>query len=43
VLAQYHRRSASKINKRSIIVYDKAKNYRLFEFVWNHPRIWANV
>jgi hypothetical protein len=25
----------SKVNKRSIIVYDKAKNYRLFEFVWN--------
>ena len=25
----------SKINKRSIKVYDKAKNYLLFEFVWN--------
>jgi type II secretory pathway pseudopilin PulG len=25
----------SKINKKSIIVYEKAKNYRLFEFVWD--------
>jgi hypothetical protein len=25
----------SKINKSSVIVYDKAKNYRLFEFIWN--------
>ena len=25
----------SKINKSSIIVYDKAKNYRLFEFIWD--------
>ncbi len=25
----------SKVNKRSIIVYDKAKNYRLFEFIWD--------
>jgi hypothetical protein len=25
----------SKINKRSVIVYDKAKNYRLFEFIWD--------
>lgn len=25
----------SKINKPSIIVYDKAKNYRLFEFIWD--------
>jgi hypothetical protein len=25
----------SKINKRSIMVYDKAKNYRLFEFIWD--------
>lgn len=25
----------SKIDKSSIIVYDKAKNYRLFEFVWD--------
>jgi hypothetical protein len=25
----------SKIDKRSIIVYDKAKNYRLFEFIWD--------
>jgi hypothetical protein len=25
----------SKINKRSIIVFEKAKNYRLFEFIWD--------
>jgi hypothetical protein len=25
----------SKINKKSIMVYDKAKNYRLFEFIWD--------
>jgi len=25
----------SKINKPSIIIYDKAKNYRLFEFIWD--------
>src|SRR5256885_193803 len=25
----------SKINKSSIMVYDKAKNYRLFEFIWD--------
>jgi len=25
----------SKINKRSILVYEKAKNYRLFEFIWD--------
>jgi hypothetical protein len=25
----------SKINKRSVIVYEKAKNYRLFEFIWD--------
>ena len=25
----------SKINKSSVIVYDKAKNYRLFEFIWD--------
>jgi hypothetical protein len=25
----------SKVNKSSIIVYDKAKNYRLFEFIWD--------
>jgi hypothetical protein len=25
----------SKVNKRSIMVYDKAKNYRLFEFIWD--------
>ena len=24
-----------KINKSSIIVYDKSKNYRLFEFIWD--------
>jgi type II secretory pathway pseudopilin PulG len=25
----------SKVNKQSVIVYEKAKNYRLFEFVWD--------
>ena len=25
----------SKINKRSVMVYEKAKNYRLFEFIWD--------
>ena len=25
----------SKVNKSSIIVYEKAKNYRLFEFIWD--------
>jgi hypothetical protein len=25
----------SKVNKRSIMVYEKAKNYRLFEFIWD--------
>jgi hypothetical protein len=25
----------SKINKHSVMVYDKAKNYRLFEFIWD--------
>lgn len=25
----------SKVNKPSIIIYDKAKNYRLFEFIWD--------
>jgi hypothetical protein len=25
----------SKISKSSIIIYDKAKNYRLFEFIWD--------
>ncbi len=25
----------SKVNKSSIIIYDKAKNYRLFEFIWD--------
>lgn len=33
----------SKINKRSVIVYDKAKNYRLFEFVWNPSKDLANA
>src|ERR1700738_2302792 len=33
----------SKINKRSIIIYDKAKNYRLFEFVWNPSKDMANA
>ena len=33
----------SKINKRSVIVYDKAKNYRLFEFVWNPSKDVANA
>jgi hypothetical protein len=25
----------SKINKKSVMVYDHAKNYRLFEFIWD--------
>jgi hypothetical protein len=25
----------SKVNKSSIIIYEKAKNYRLFEFIWD--------
>ena len=25
----------SKVNKRSIMVYEKARNYRLFEFIWD--------
>src|SRR5436853_348773 len=25
----------SKINRKSVIVYDHAKNYRLFEFIWD--------
>ena len=25
----------SKVNKSSVIVYDKARNYRLFEFIWD--------
>jgi type II secretory pathway pseudopilin PulG len=25
----------SKINKKSVIIYDHAKNYRLFEFIWD--------
>jgi hypothetical protein len=33
----------SKINKRSVMVYDKAKNYRLFEFVWNPSKDVANA
>ena len=33
----------SKVNKRSVIVYDKAKNYRLFEFVWNPSKDVANA
>ena len=33
----------SKINKRSVTIYDKAKNYRLFEFVWNPSKDMANA
>lgn len=33
----------SKINKRSVMVYDKAKNYRLFEFIWNPSKDMANA
>lgn len=33
----------SKINKRSVIIYDKAKNYRLFEFVWNPSKDLQNA
>jgi hypothetical protein len=33
----------SKVNKRSVIIYDKAKNYRLFEFVWNPSKDIANA
>ena len=33
----------SKINRRSVIVYDKAKNYRLFEFIWNPSKELANA
>jgi hypothetical protein len=33
----------SRVNKRSVIVYDKAKNYRLFEFVWNPSKDMANA
>jgi hypothetical protein len=33
----------SKINKRSVIIYDKAKNYRLFEFIWNPSKDLANA
>ena len=33
----------SKVNKRSIIVYDKATNYSLFEFIWNPSKDLANA
>jgi hypothetical protein len=33
----------SKINKRSIMVYDRATNYRLFEFIWNPSKDLANA
>lgn len=33
----------SQVNKRSIIIYDKAKNYRLFEFVWNPSKDLMNA
>ena len=33
----------SKINKHSIIVYDRATNYRLFEFIWNPSKDLANA
>lgn len=33
----------STIDKRSLIVYDKAKNYHLFEFVWNPSKDLANA
>ena len=33
----------SKVNKRSVMIYDKAKNYRLFEFVWNPSKDLANA
>lgn len=33
----------SKVNKRSVIIYDKAKNYRLFEFIWNPSKDLANA
>jgi hypothetical protein len=33
----------SKVNRRSVMVYDKAKNYRLFEFVWNPSKEVANA
>jgi len=33
----------SKVNKRSVMIYDKAKNYRLFEFVWNPSKEMANA
>ena len=33
----------SKVNKRSVTVYDKATNYRLFEFVWNPSKDLMNA
>jgi len=33
----------SKVNKRSVMIYDKAKNYRLFEFVWNPSKDLSNA
>jgi hypothetical protein len=33
----------SKINERSIIVNEKSKNYRLFEFIWNPANDVANA
>jgi type II secretory pathway pseudopilin PulG len=33
----------SKIDEKSIIVFDKAKNYRLFEFIWNPANDVANA
>jgi hypothetical protein len=33
----------SKVNRHSIIVYDKATNYRLFEFIWNPAKDVANA
>jgi hypothetical protein len=33
----------SKINQHSIMVYQKAKNYLLFEFVWNPAQAQANA
>ena len=33
----------SKMNKRSVIVYEQAKNYRLFEFIWNPSKDMMNA
>jgi hypothetical protein len=33
----------SKVNRRSVIIYDKARNYRLFEFVWNPSKDLQNA